>query len=211
MVSRLHRIYGDSGNGNSLKPAILKRRGNTRVSFWPNPAGGLLNLLEAAADPYQMVEKAQERVSMSRKVVISVALLGVAYALLLALVTPYANFLIKIPEWWYPTFGQSNLSALVWLHLVNGVFVIVCAAPVSATIVRMFPQDWARTATWVGVLASVMVLAPTFYRLPGLIDAAISLEFVPSLVVDLLKYAFFPLIISMLIRYVNWPRRESSA
>jgi len=148
---------------------------------------------------------------MPRKVVISVAFLSVAYALLLALITPYANSLIKRPEWWCPTFGQSNLSALVWMHLVSGVFVIACAAPISAFVVRTFPQDWVRVAMWVGVLASVIVLGPTFYRLPALIDVAKSMEFVPSLVVDLVKYAFFPLVISMIINLLISSRRESSA
>jgi hypothetical protein len=148
---------------------------------------------------------------MARKVVISIALLSVTYALLLALVTPYANYLIKTPEWWYPTFGQSNLSALVWLHLVNGIFVIACAVPISAIIVRMFPHDWAKTATWVGMLASFYVLSQTIYNLRALIDSAISLEFVPSLAVDLLKYAFFPLIISMLMRKAIPSWREPSA
>jgi len=143
--------------------------------------------------------------------VTSIALLSVTYALLLALVTPYANYLIKIPEWWYPTFGQSNLSALVWLHLVNGIFVMACAVPISAIIVRIFPDDWAKTATWVGVLASVYVLSQTIYNLRALIDSAVSLEFVPSLVVDLLKYAFFPLIMSMLMHKVIPSRHEPSA
>lgn len=141
----------------------------------------------------------------------SVALLSVIYAFLLALITPYANYLIKMPEWWYPTFGQSNLSALVWLHLVNGIFVIACAVPISAIIVRMFPENWAKMAAWVGVLASVYVLSQTAYNLRALMDSAISLEFIPSLVVDLLKYAFFPLIVSMLMRKVIPTRHEPSA
>ena len=148
---------------------------------------------------------------LRRKAVILVALLSVAYALLLALVAPYANYLIKIPEWWYPTFGRSNSSALVWLHLVSGVFVIACAIPISATIVRLFPDNWARVAIWVGALASFYVLSQTIYNLRTLIDSAISLEFVPSLVVDLLKYAFFPLLVSMLMRKVIPSRIEPSA
>jgi len=142
--------------------------------------------------------------------VASIALLSVVYAFLLALITPYANYLIKIPEWWYPTFCQSNLSALVWLHLVNGIFVIACAVPISVIIIRMFPENWAKMATWVGVLASVYVLSQTIYNLRALMDSAISLEFVPSLVIDLLKYAFFPLIVSMLMRKVIPTRHESS-
>jgi len=139
---------------------------------------------------------------VTRKIAISIALLSVAYALLLALVTPYANYLIKIPAWWYPIFGRSNLSALVWLHLVSGLFVLACAIPISAIIVRAFPTDWVMVATGAGVLASTFVLSPTFYNLPSLIDSAISLEFVPSLVIDYFKYAFFPLIISALIRKI---------
>ena len=148
---------------------------------------------------------------MPRKIVTSIALLSVTYALLLALVTPYANYLIKIPEWWYPTFGRSNISALVWMHLVSGIFVIACAIPISAIIIRMFPDDWARMATWVGVLASVYVLSQTIYNLHVLIDSAISLEFVPSLVVDLLKYAFFPLIISLVMRKIIPSGHDPSA
>jgi hypothetical protein len=143
--------------------------------------------------------------------VISIALLSVTYALLLALIAPYANYLIKIPEWWYPTFGRNNFSALVWLHLVSGVFVIACAVPISAIIVRLFPDDWARVAIWVGTLASFYVLSQTIYSLGTLIDSAISLDFVPSLFVDLLKYAIFPLLVSMLIRKVTPSRIEPSA
>lgn len=139
---------------------------------------------------------------MSRKTVTSIAMLSVTYAVLLALVTPYANYLIKIPGWWYPAFGQSNLSALIWLHLASGIFVIACAAPVSAIIVRMFSDDWVRTAIWVGVLASIYVLAPTIYSLSAFIDSAASLALVSSILVDLLKYAFFPLLISIVIRKV---------
>ena len=71
---------------------------------------------------------------MSRKIAIAIVLISVAYAFLLALFTPYANYLIKIPEWWRPTFGQSNLSALTWLHLISALFVFACALPISALI-----------------------------------------------------------------------------
>ena len=148
---------------------------------------------------------------MRRNTLISVALLSVAYALLLALIAPYANYLIKIPEWWYPAFGRSNLSALVWLHLVSGVFVIACAIPISAIIVRLFPVNWARVTIWVGVLASFYLLSQTIYNLRALIDSAISLEFVPSLVVDLLKYALSPLLAAMLMRRVFPAGIERSA
>lgn len=137
---------------------------------------------------------------MPRKIVTSIAFISVTYAFLLAFVTPYANYLIKIPDWWYPTLGQSNLAALVWMHLANGIFVIACAAPVSAIIVRMFPDNWVKTATWVGALASVYVLGPTIYDLPEFSGSADKLVFVVSLAVDLLKYAFFPLLISALMR-----------
>ena len=137
---------------------------------------------------------------MTRNIAISVVLLSVAYALLLGLVTPYANYLIKIPAWWYPTVGRGNLSALTWLHLVSGLFVFACALPISAIIVRVFPSDWVMVAIAAGVLASTYVLSPTVYNLDSLIDSAMSLEFLPSLVIDFVKYAFFPLIISALIR-----------
>jgi hypothetical protein len=134
---------------------------------------------------------------VTRKIAISIVLLSVAYALLLALVTPYANYLIKIPAWWYPTFGHSNLSALTWLHLVNGLFVVACALPVSAIIVRVFPSDWLMVAIAAGVLASTYVLWPGVHNLDVLIDSGIHLL---SLAIDFVKYAFIPLILSALIR-----------
>ncbi len=139
---------------------------------------------------------------MTRKVAISIVLLSVAYAFLLALFTPYANYLVKIPEWWYPTFGHSNLSALTWLHLVNALFVFACALPISAIIIRVFPNDRVMVATGAGVLASTYVLVPTIDLIisESLIDSAQSLEFLPSLAIDFVKYAFFPLIICVLIR-----------
>ncbi|MEH6547722.1 MAG: hypothetical protein V7701_14895 [Sneathiella sp.] len=43
-----------------------------------------------------------------------VLILSVAYTLLFILVIGYAAAL-DAPDWWYPTFGEYNISAIAWM------------------------------------------------------------------------------------------------
>lgn len=139
---------------------------------------------------------------MTRKIVFSVVLLSIMYYLMLMLITPYANYLIKIPEWWYPTFGHGNVQALTWLHLVNALFVLACALPISVIIIRVFPSRWVMVALGTGVLATTYVFTPTLRLLisESVTASDQSRLFSLSLLVDVVKYAIFPLIICALIR-----------
>ena len=93
---------------------------------------------------------------MKPRVALSILGLGLAYALLAALITPYANYLVKMPDWWYPTFGKGNPAALTWLHLVNGLFLAICTLPISFAIARLVPADWKLVSIGVGIAGSLL-------------------------------------------------------
>ena len=141
---------------------------------------------------------------MTRKTALSIPLLSVAYAVLIALVTPYSNYLIKMPDWWYPMFGQNGFSGLLWLHIPSAIFLSACALPIAAIVVRAFPGNWVKVSTLVGVLATAFVLTPAIRLIisDSLYDQPLSSVFLLSMAIDLIKYAGFPLLIAALIQNV---------
>ena len=139
---------------------------------------------------------------MTRRVALSSLGLGVAYALLTGLVTPYANYLIKIPDWWYPTFGQGNATALTWLHLMNGLFLAICTLPISLAIACLFPTAWKSVSIGVGITGSLLIWIPAFSLvLSGALEGAKQVNvFFLSTAIDVAKYSFFPIVFTALIR-----------
>ena len=139
---------------------------------------------------------------MTRRIALSILGLGIAYALLAALVTPYANFLIKVPDWWYPTFGENNAAGLTWLHLVNGLFLAICTLPIAFAVAHFFPTSWKLVSIGVGAMGSLLILIPTLSLVfSGALDGARQLNVLfLSTTIDVAKYAIFPIMFTAIIR-----------
>ena len=65
------------------------------------------------------------------------------------------------PNWWYPTFGQNNASAITWLQITHSLGVISGAFPVAYVIVKFFPQTVLRISLVTGSLAGTTMLVHT--------------------------------------------------
>ena len=65
---------------------------------------------------------------------------------------------VDIPEWWYPTFGRNNVSAVAWMQIVHSLGVILGAIPIAGLLVLSFKPNWNRMALTIALLASLVML-----------------------------------------------------
>jgi hypothetical protein len=94
---------------------------------------------------------------MRLKELMSALLFAAAYWLLFAFLIGY-TVRLGSPNWWYPAFGQNNVSAITWMQIVHTLGVIGGAIPVAVAIVYLFPKKSLRISFVVAGVACVVML-----------------------------------------------------
>lgn len=92
---------------------------------------------------------------MSRKSLIIAVVLACAYIALIPFGLAVTNWM-HMPDWWYPTFGRNNISALVWLQLEHSVGIAVAALPVAVLASFTAKSDWWRITLIAAFIATAI-------------------------------------------------------
>ena len=84
-------------------------------------------------------------------------LFAAAYMLLIWILVGYTA-IVDTPDWWYPTFGRTGFSAIVWMQIVHTTGVIAAAIPVATGIVCLSrPQPMRIAFVAAGLAMAVMI------------------------------------------------------
>ena len=143
---------------------------------------------------------------MSLKSLITAMLLACTYYALIPFGLAVTNW-IHMPDWWYPSLGKNNISALIWLQLEHTVGIIVASLPVAALVNVVAKSDWWRITLLSAFIATtIFALDVNLLRLWE-VSRNTSTTFVSGLI-DVAKIFVVFVCLAYLIRLVMLPNKH---
>ena len=128
-------------------------------------------------------------------------LLGVVYFLLSSYLAAW-TVTLGSADWWYESFGQSNISALARLQLLHSLGLVVAALPFAVLVTLRFRTSWLSISLTIGAVASLLMLVEAirvYFRL-----SSANLDIAPwqyaNITIDILKVGLLFLAVVALIR-----------